>query len=380
MTNEPIDSPQTAIEHQPREARDVDDIGGKLLDFLSKSMTETGTRRVMRVELKCVSDGYRTEPLEAWARDSNPELFDKLAYVESMVAKIVELCEQHVDASGEASVFEIKTRAYDQSTKYRKVKVAPSRRPYDERSMLLPNETPTSAGSLALQMRHNAQMMAQVELNNRNAAALNRASMEAVLQILKETRDENAQLRAERKEHLAQLEAARSEEADRDMKFAAQEESDKRRMILTNKFAMVLPVLAHAIASKLGQKKKADQDAAGGAEGGEKPANAGDAAAAKPRAKSPLELALVQFMETLTDEQMQAIRSMLSVEQAILLGAALDAAEAGGSPLLSTMVKDFVESFQATPEKFSAILEYLTPDQRTKLLAVSQLARQAAQQ
>lgn len=366
-----------------RERRDADDVGGVLLDFLTERMAEQGTRRVMRVELRCVSDGFKSEPLEDWSRETEPETFGKLAHVEAMVAQIVELCESHTDASGEPSTFEIKTRGYDQSVKYRKVRVLPTRRTNDDRSMLLPHETPTGTGMLAMTMRFMTQMMAGVEQNNRNTAALQQGAMGSVLQVLKETREENASLRAERNANLRELEAARSEENERDMRFQAQEEADKRKMIMTKKFTMVMPVLVQAIAGRLtkGKAKPGDATSATASDADASQSTATNGAApslTKPVAKSPLELALVDFFATLADEQIAAIKGMLDVEQQLLLGSAIDAAETGGSPLLATMVDDFVKSI--SPERLITLLDYLQPAQRGKLLAISQLAKATSPQ
>lgn len=334
----------------------ADDIGSKLLEFLTKYMAEGGTRQVMRVELKCISDSFRTEPLETWTRESEPELFGKLSHTEAMSQKILSLMEDHADAAGETCVFEIKLRGYDHQTYKRQYRIMPSRRVNDERGMLLPNETPTGTGLLALMMRHNTTMMQHVENNNKQTAALQQGAVDSILRVLQETREENATLRTERATHLRELEQARSEEAERDLRYAAQEAADKRKAVMVDKFAMLLPVLAQAIAGKL-TKGKAD-------------------AKAGPHIKTPLEENLLKFMSTMTDQQIGMIKGLLDFEQGILLQSAIDAAEQGGSALLATLINDFIKSLRAP--QLTAMMEKISPEQRMMLLEIMKLARAAS--
>ena len=371
-TAENADAEDTAL--AKREERDPDDVAGKLLDFLTRCMSEKDTRRAMRVEIRCLSDGYRSEPLEAWSRESDPELFGNLAHTEAMVATLVKLAEEHTDAAAESSVFEVKCRAYDNSVKQRKIRIDPTRRVNDERNMLLPHETPTGTGMLAMSMRHTEKIMNLYEQQSQSTAALQRGSVDAILKILKEAREENAELRAERKAHLAEIEAARSEETERDMRYAAQESSDKRKAVMVDKFAMILPVLAQAIAGRLMKGKDGAKD--GKDKDGKDPSSDTPGSdPATPKVRSPLEETLLKFMETMTDQQIAAIKSVLDMEQGLVLGAAIDAAEQGGSPLLSTMVNDFINSLRET--QLITLIGYLNPDQRMQLKPARRLAKQA---
>ncbi len=362
-------SEETETEQGPQETAlarqdySSDDPASKLMEFLTRCMAMTNTQRAMRIEIRCISDGYRSEPLDSWSREADPELFGNLAHTEAMVAQVVKIIEEHTDAAGEASVFEIKCRSYDQSVKQRKVKVMPAARPNDERTMLLPHETPTGTGLLALLMRHNERVIGMMETQSQSTAKLQRGSVDSILQILKETREENAALRSERTAHLRELEMARSEEADRDMKFAAQEASDKRKSVMTDKFAMILPVLAQAIAGRL-TKGKDDKSKSSGTDD-----------PAKPRAKTPLETVLLKFMETMTDDQIAAVKGVLDVEQSLVLGGAINAAEQGGSALLSTMVNDFIASLRE--QQLIALIGNLNPEQTGLLMQARGLAKAA---
>lgn len=360
QTGDEAPSPETALARQEYSNGDP---ASKLMEFLTRCMTMTGTARAMRIEVRCVSDGYRSEPLESWSREADPELFGNLAHTEAMVAAAIKIIEEHTDAAGEASVFEFKCRSYDQSVKGRKIKVLPDQRPNDDRNMLLPHETPTGTGLLALLMRHNERVIGMMEQQSQSTAKLQRGSVDSILQILKETREENASLRSERTTHLRELEAARSEEADRDMRFAAQEASDKRKSVMTDKFAMILPVLAQAIAGRLTKGK----------DGKDKDGKGPDPA--KPHAKTPLELVLLKFMETMTDDQIAAVKGVLDVEQGLVLGGAIDAAEQGGSALLSTMVNDFIASLRE--QQLIALIGHLNPEQRVLLMQARSLAKAA---
>lgn len=73
-------------------------IRDRLLAFLSSEFAQKGGSQCVRVELLYSQPQFREEELCRWAREQDPELFEKLDRVERLISDIIEKAEAHTDS------------------------------------------------------------------------------------------------------------------------------------------------------------------------------------------------------------------------------------------------------------------------------------------
>jgi hypothetical protein len=93
---------------------DDNDLHGKLLSFLAGEIARKEGRQCVAVGLfYAPGGGFREEEIRTWAREDEPELFDKFVCVENLVSSIIEIAEGEADAkSAGKHRFVVRTRQH----------------------------------------------------------------------------------------------------------------------------------------------------------------------------------------------------------------------------------------------------------------------------
>lgn len=336
------------------------ELHGKLLAFLGEELARKEGKHCIRVELAHAPPNCASDPIKTWTREEEPEFFASLQYAERLAQTIVQLCEEHTAAIGNGrQQFVLRTRQYLSGSASMRFAILPS---YDSMGGQGLGEDPivgsmaaaTGAGVLALQMQNNQQMM-------RWTKDIIAGSIGMLTRTVDRLADENTQLRKERSDHLAELEAARSQESDREIALLKQDNSDKRKDKALGKILQLAPVVASrfvpTVKAKLGLGEGEAQPALEGAKA------------------STLEGMIVKLLTGIDDEQQQAIETALSMEQRIMFGEMLRVAGEGGSLVLPLLVNDFVRGLGT--KRIQHLMGVFRAEQRVLLMEAMAQAPQA---
>ena len=345
----------------------------KILAFLANALARTDHQMCVKLELiYCPASGFRAETIRAWQRSHDPEQYfgvpvaDNEAgevhshvFTEKFAGEIIELAEAHAESFGQGRHrFQIRSTQHLQSRELCAFVVLPSFTGTDGEALTVggagtPALEPTQAGIVQQLMRH-------LENSNRQNKEMVQTLLQGVGAMGAQLREENSALREqlnshieERRLYIAQIEEAKSGEHARQIEAAVVTGKQERTDYAVKKIVNLFPVLLAKWAS--GGKKKI------GARG----------------KTSPLADLVGKFIDSLDEQQQDAIESVLDIEQKIALNSAIDIATDGGDPvLLPTIVDDFATTLRAP--QIQAIMGALKKEQATMLVNVMQLAKASA--
>jgi hypothetical protein len=263
------------------------EIHGKVLGFLMAEWARKENRQLVCVDLLYApGNGFKDEEIRKWVRADEPELFAEFVNVEKLVSQIVEIAEGEADAKPAGKHrFIVRCHQHLGSRPSHSFALSPSYRGGDELTVSSGggggggrDQTVISNHASQL-MRINAQMF---EGTIRVLGQQNMNLHEQVSSLTAET----ALLRRE-------LEEARSNKMDREFQIAMAAEKNAR----TNAGVQKALQLASVVIAKIGVG-----DAAGQAGGG----------------VSPLATLIVEFYQSLRQEQLAALMQTLDMAQKIM--------------------------------------------------------------
>ena len=262
------------------------EIHGKVLGFLMAEWARKENRQLVCVDLLYApGNGFKDEEIRKWVRADEPELFAEFVNVEKLVSQIVEIAEGEADAKPAGKHrFIVRCHQHMGSRPTHSFALSPSYRGSDDMAMLPSGggggrDQTVIANHASQLMRINAQMF---EGTIRVLGQQNMNLHEQVSSLTAET----ALLRRE-------LEEARSNKMDREFQIAMAAEKNAR----TNAGVQKALQLASVVIAKIGVG-----DAAGQAGGG----------------VSPLATLIVEFYQSLRQEQLGALMQTLDMAQKIM--------------------------------------------------------------
>jgi hypothetical protein len=262
------------------------EIHGKVLGFLMAEWARKENRQLVCVDLLYApGNGFKDEEIRKWVRADEPELFAEFVNVEKLVSQIVEIAEGEADAKPAGKHrFIVRCHQHLGSRPSHSFALSPSYRGGDELTVSSGGggggrDQTVIANHASQLMRINAQMF---EGTIRVLGQQNMNLHEQVSSLTAET----ALLRRE-------LEEARSNKMDREFQIAMAAEKNAR----TNAGVQKALQLASVVIAKIGVG-----DAAGQAGGG----------------VSPLATLIVEFYQSLRQEQLGALMQTLDMAQKIM--------------------------------------------------------------
>lgn len=352
---------------------DAQEITEKLTAFLAGQMARIDFHQVNKVQVAYTpTGGYRSEPLRSWSRSSPTEVsyfadeagHPNMVMVAAMASEIMEIAENQADSMGGSNRYRFTVRCHHQVGGYEAHTFVLKPAPPDlgEAMTLGSGEgasktpeghdlVPTGTGQIGQLMRH-------VENLNRQNKEMMQVTMQAVASFGGQLRDENDRLRDEnsklideRRKLIGEVEAARTEENNRDIASANAVASNDRRDFAMKRIMGLLPVAVMAMSR--GKKKSA-----------------------KPAKLSPLALHMAKLFDSLSDDQKDQIEAALGIEQKITLGSILEAIQEPSEEsmaLLFSLVEDLTGSL--TPDQVRRIMSGLTADQGKMFVAAMHMAK-----
>lgn len=276
----------------------------KIVEFITRQLALGEHRSLTTLELLHAPGNGRGSSLQTWDRSSQAEIFEGQAKIEELASKILEIAEPYARDLGGVQRFMLKTTQHLGGITRMTFRVEDDLdMGGDDQASVA--EAPNSQGLTGQLMRH-------LELKERTMLQMFQASLGTMSRTINDLSAENSKLRAERSAQLAELEATRSMQMERDLNFMERDAVSRRKDQLFNEVTKLLPVVASRFAT-----------------GGEDAPAAASAAA--------LSALLKQFGTTLTDEQKAKIATMLTPAQGMILMEAFRIAEqsAGDSKPMS---------------------------------------------
>lgn len=267
-----------------------DDNYERILAFLATESRRPQGRMLVSVELLQSPMGSGTgKPIGLWSREENEKIFEGGVALEELTTKILEAAENAAETSGIGEQkFELRTKQALGARIVHSFRVE-SRSSIDDD--LLINEPPNAQGVLGQQMRH-------TEFLTRMQMKTYQMTLGTLTDQIDRLRTECEALRRERNAALTRAEQVNQEQDLRDYQMKLGLSADERKKELLDSLQRLLPV----VASKF----------LGPGAGGEQ--------------ASSLSLILSTLAKSITPEQTAALRGMLSVQQQMLLGQAINAA------------------------------------------------------
>lgn len=273
-----------------------EDLHRQIVGFLAGEFARVENRSCIQLDLVSAQPGMKGDGIRTWDRKEAPDVFEGKGAIENLATEIIKLAEEHADSYGSGNHrFELRTTQYlggRQRTAFR------IRIDSDEGSSAGTGEdAPTATGLVAQLMRHN-------EAKERVMVQLFQQTIGTMSRTLSEMSEENRQLRADRRDHLHELEGAKSAELERELKAAAQVAADERKDKALQQLYQLVPVVKARLLS------------AGQTDSGETP-----------------EAILIEALTgSLEPAQMAQIARTLSPNQMILLGELFKRASKKSSP------------------------------------------------
>jgi hypothetical protein len=279
----------------------IHDVHEKVSVFLEAEFARIEHKMVTRVELIHTSDGFQPETLKEWTREANPEIFDnaKPEYRNAMVSDLIGLAEDRNSVFSQTEN-RFLVRAYQQ---------AGGRMGYAFR-VLNPIESDGGLGGVGNLPANGQGVLQQQMRNNEFIMRMNKDMMGGVVGTLTmqlaAAMKENAELRAERQALVAEINANKGAEAERELAVVKLSHEQERKNMLVGKAVQLLPVVAGRLAGNNGS-------------------TAGTALAAM----------VSELVSNLRPEQMAHIASGLTTEQRILFSEAAKLAQSTNAAVSS---------------------------------------------
>jgi len=352
------------------------DIHGKLVTFLANEMAREEHHASVKIELLYMPPGqFRREPIKSWhrsqqvdARFFTADAKEREVYLDQLAQEMLELAEYHADSfgMGKHPFKVISHHAMGGGRHTHNFVMLPSSDAGSADGELVGPGQSLEGTPAGLQL----QLMRHLE----NQQRLNKDMMTSFVGTMREVmgtmREDNERLHAlvrsrddARVAELKELEAARSEEHNRQIEAATVTAEIERKGIASKRIFGLLPVIASKIIEGVDEKNGSSAD--------EKAAKAG-----KKWKPSPLAIAIGELAASLTDEQQEILRANLSIEQQIMLARAIELGKKGGSVMLPMIVADLAEGLER--EQLTKILAALDGDQQKMFVRVTQLAKAEA--
>lgn len=254
----------------------------KIVGFLRVEFARREGRSCNLVELTHCPTGQRPETLRVWDRKETPELFDELSAIEGLTSEILRIASDHAESFGTGNCrYEIRT------TQHLGGRAKHGFRIRVEGDDGVGDDPPTERGLVGQLMRHN-------EANTRLLAQSIQVTISTMNRTISDLSEQNRELVKDRRDHMRELEEARSEQAERDLEGMRQVAADKRKDAAFDKIMGLVPVAASRF---LGGGKV------------EEGANAAGAMA----------ILATELASSLTDEQKARLFQLLSNSQKVLL-------------------------------------------------------------
>ncbi len=330
----------------------VPEVHARVLAFLGSELARKENRLCVKLELVHVQRGVGPEPFKTWHREETPELFQSLAYTERLTHEIVALCQSEGSAAGPGRHrFKLRTTQHLGERQLCSFTLTIDKEDdgggLDDASPDLTivgtAEASTATGLLAQAMRNNEQMMRWIN-------DMMKGSVGILAKTVERLSEEAAAMRKERTDHLAELEAARSTESEREIALLKQGNSDARKDKAMGKILPLLPVLASRFV----------------------PTNLAKSKDGKPAEPSMIEKLIAKLLIGITEAQAEQIDNVLTMEQRIAFGEALRVANEGGSMALPLLVNDLLRGLGSKRVQF--LMTVLTQEQRMLLMEAMQHA------
>jgi hypothetical protein len=345
------------------------DIHARLAAFIVDEMGRPEQHACIKLELIYMPPGeHRRDPLKTWHRGNEVDrpYFDvkATAYLDRLVAEMVELAEYHADSFGigKHRFKVVSHHAMGGGRHTHNFTMLPSAES-SEGELVGASELDPSTGGITLQlMRH---LENQQRLNKDMMTSFAGAMREAMTQLRTDNDRLHALIVAKDSQRLAELtevEAARSKAHDQQIEAQLVVSETERKTFATKKIFGLLPV---AISRFIEGGEDKDGDG--------KKAKLGKDGKAKPWKPSALSVALGELAESLTDEQQEVIENTLDIEQKIMLSEAIRLSKKGGAVMLPQIVHDLAASMQK--EQLAKILGHLSGDQQQMFVRALQLAK-----
>lgn len=260
---------------------------GKILGFLMAEWARKDNRQLIGVDLLYApGGGFKDEEVRKWIRADEPELFAEFVNVEKLVAQIVEIAEGEADAKPAGKHrFIVRTHQHAGGRATHSFALSPSYRGSDDVS-LMANGGGGGGGGRDQQViaNHAGQLMRiNAQMFEGTIRVLGQQNMNLHDQVSTLTA-ENAMLRRE-------LEEARSNKMDREFQIAMAHEKNMR----TSAGFQKLLQIGSVVAAKIG----AGNELASGT-------------------ASPLAGLIVDFYQSLRQDQMGVLMQMLDMGQKIM--------------------------------------------------------------
>jgi hypothetical protein len=267
-----------------------EDIHRKIVAFLAAQFGRTEGRQCVRLDLVAANAGSLGTQLGTWDRAEDPALFAELGKIEELTTAIIARSQDHADSFGSGQHrFEVRTVQHLGNRLAHSFRLAAGG---DMDGLSGGDDPPNATGVLAQQMRH-------TEIYMRTSMMMTQTTIGTLERQNRSLNEECAQLREERRAHLAELEQSRSAKDEREYAMSMGMAADERKTQAVGKILQLLPVVATKFLGK---------EAMGGKE-------------------TPLSILISELGKSLTSEQIIQIRSTLSMEQQMLLMEAMQVAQ-----------------------------------------------------
>jgi hypothetical protein len=340
----------------------VSDHHEKVLAFLGEALGLTHHQSCVKIELEYAQPGFRADKIREWSRQTTPEVFGDdatraLVFAQRLTSEVVSTAEGHADSYGIGKHrFVLRTFQALGSRTVCAFVISPS---VDSNAQALAvqgagpgvdgsggyvtpglADRPDGVGQIGQLMRH-------IENRDRLAIQKEQAGMQkdiayinAMGHHVKQLVDENQALRQmlaekdkQHAENLAAIEAARSQEHEREIQAKIVFDEQERKTFATKKVLALLPV----IVSKWGRSQKK--------------------AEASGKVQSPLTKIIGELLASMDDRQRDHLQELLSTEQQIAFSEIASVVEEEpDSVLLPQMLYDLASSLKAQMGPIMAIL------------------------
>jgi len=263
-----------------------EDLHRQIVGFLAGEFARAENRSCIQLDLVSAQPGMKGDGIRTWDRKESPDVFEGQGAVENLATEIIRIAEEHAESYGGGNHrFELRTTQYlggRQRTAFRIRIDSDEGQPIGSGSG---EDAPTATGLVGQLMRHN-------EAKERVMVQLFQQTIGTMSRTMADMADENRQLRSERRDHLHELENAKSAELERELKAASQVAADERKDKALQQLYQLVPVVKARLLS------------AGQTDVGETPEG----------------ILIEALTGSLEPEQMAQIARSLSPNQMILLG------------------------------------------------------------
>lgn len=279
----------TTMELQRQGARTVDHgeiddtrIHRGLVEFFAREFPRTEGRMCVRIGLYKAAPGQKGTELRAWTREEQPDLFAKMAEMETLATMMLEIARNEADTAGTGSHrFEVRTVQYLQGMARHSFKVQ-----VDPEDLSVGGiETPPSSEGLVAQAIRHTEWAVQMALQSANLLT------GAAQQQIRQLNAQNQELYEDRRRMHTELETARADQDAQTMATILAERADDRKQMVLDQLLPLAPIALSRLMSK---------DSAPGSSAG---------------ALGPV---LIRLFDSLQPEQAQKMVSLFSPQQKML--------------------------------------------------------------